>query len=133
MFHKFEPQRLAQMKLVNTAGQGCDKVETYTQNHHGQEVEVQWLPEYQLAKVIAVKGKKQSMVWSLTELNINSKEVFEQFAMWDNYHLTDYVDIGDNESDPFLAKMINMGFVQSGASGFYDSKGNQLSGHGHHH
>ena len=133
LFHKFEPQRLAQMKLVNTAGQGCDKVETYTQNHQGQEVEVQWLPEYQLAKVIAVKGKNQSMVWSLTELNIDSKEVSEQFAMWDNYHLTDYVDIGDNESDPFLAKMINMGFVQGGASGFYDSKGNQLSGHGHHH
>jgi hypothetical protein len=26
-----------------------------------------------------------------------------------------------------------MGFVQGGASGFYDAKGNQLAGHGHHH
>lgn len=133
LFHKFEPQRLTQMKLVNTSGQGCDKVETYTQSQQGQEIEVQWLVQYQLAKTIVVKGNNKSVIWSLTELNTDAKEVSEQFAMWDNYHLTDYVDIGDNESDPFLAKMINMGFVQGGASGFYDSKGNQLSGHGHHH
>lgn len=133
LFHKFEPQHLTQMKLISTVGQGCDKVETYVQNHQGQEVEVQWLPEYQLAKTIKVTNKHKSMMWSLTELNTDDKQVLQQFAKWDNYHLTDYVDIGDNESDPFLAKMINMGFVQGGASGFYDSKGNQLSGHGHHH
>ena len=57
-----------------------------------------------------------------------------QFAEWYNYQTTDYAYIGDNENDPFLAKMINQGFVEHGASGFYDAQGNQLQGsHKHHH
>ena len=133
LFHKFAPQRLASMQLIQTQGVGCNKVEFYQQDTKGQTVEVEWLPEYQIAKRVSVQSKANSSALLLTELVTDSKIVAKQFAHWDSYYLTDYVDIGDNESDPFLSKMINMGFVQGGASGFYDSKGNQLSGHGHSH
>lgn len=133
LFHKFSPQRLAKMKLKSSVGQGCNIVETYSETNHGELVEVQWLPKYQIAKHIKVEADKTTLTWNLTELSADKEKVKQQFVLWDNYYLTDYVDVGDNESDPFLAKMINMGFVQGGASGFYDSKGNKLGGHGHSH
>lgn len=133
LFHKYAPNQLAAMKLEGSAGQGCNLIETYRKTEQGQTVEVKWLPQYQIAKSIKVNASNNTLSWELVELTANQDKVEQQFAKWDNYYLTDYVDIGDNESDPFLAKMINMGFVQGGASGFYDAKGNQLGGHGHHH
>ncbi|MFT6897794.1 MAG: hypothetical protein ACJA13_002205 [Paraglaciecola sp.] len=44
----------------------------------------------------------------------------------------DVSDIGDDHSDPFLIKMVTLGFIEHGASGFYDDKGNALEG-AHHH
>lgn len=133
LFHKISPRQLANMTLQSSSGQGCNLTETYSKTEHGKTVEVKWLPQYQIAKSIKVETKQNTLSWRLTKLEPNVAKVNQQFAHWDKYYLTDYVDIGDNESDPFLAKMINMGFVQGGASGFYDAQGNQLGGHGHHH
>ena len=49
-----------------------------------------------------------------------------------DYQTTDYADIGDSESDPFLRKMINLGFVEHGSSGMYDAQGNDIGGEHHH-
>ena len=133
LYHRFDPSQLTNMTLVDSLGQGCEKVETYEFNNKDKQIEVKWRPSLKLATSILVTSGKSKMSWLLQQINFDTKLVNEQFASWDDYYLTDYVDIGDNESDPFLAKMINMGFVQSGASGFYDSQGNQLSGHGHKH
>ena len=46
-----------------------------------------------------------------------------------SYGTTDYTNIGDNESDPFLISMINLGFIEDHAHGFYDSKGNIMGNH----
>jgi hypothetical protein len=54
------------------------------------------------------------------------------FALRDDYRTIDYADIGDSEDDPFVRKMIRMGFVSHGASGFYDEHGHALDG-GHNH
>ena len=54
------------------------------------------------------------------------------FALWQQYELTDYADIGDNESDPFLAKMINLGFIQDTHPGFYNSQGQAIGGRHQH-
>ena len=56
----------------------------------------------------------------------------QKFAVWDRYQTTDYADVGDNESDPMLAKMIKLGFISHGASGFYHADGTQIES-GHHH
>ncbi len=46
--------------------------------------------------------------------------------------MTDYSDVGDNESDPFVRKMINMGFVSLGTLGVYNLNGQVIDGvHGH--
>ena len=41
-------------------------------------------------------------------------------------------DIGDDHTDPFLTNMVNQGFIEAGASGFYDQNGNAI-GEGHRH
>ncbi len=48
--------------------------------------------------------------------------------------MTDCADIGDNESDPFLLKMINQVDIEHGSAGFYDSKRMSLdASHSHQH
>jgi len=62
------------------------------------------------------------------------KKIEEFFRIRGSYQTTDYADIGDNESDPFLLKMMNLGFIKHGASGFYDAQGHALKKrHNHHH
>ncbi len=84
----------------------------------------------------SVKQPQRTM--SLAKLSFG-KQAFEAMqAQLTHYPLTDFADVGDNEADPFLAKMINQGFVAHGASGFYDANGTPLSGghthqHGHSH
>ena len=49
------------------------------------------------------------------------------------YDTTDFSDIGDNESDPFFRKMINLGFLTHNEANIIDAHGNHLelahSGH----
>lgn len=49
--------------------------------------------------------------WILERVIEDEAEVRKMFRQWDDYETTDYADIGDNESDPFLMRMINMGFL----------------------
>jgi hypothetical protein len=65
--------------------------------------------------------------WQLAEVTYDNKMIQQQLDTFSAYQSTDFADIGDNESDPFFRKMINLGFIEHSASGFYDSEGNSLS------
>lgn len=72
--------------------------------------------------------------WVLVGLETDQAIIKDRFAAWDSHETTDFADIGDNESDPFLMRMITLGFISHGASGFYDASGNMISsGTGHYH
>lgn len=125
---------LASMTHQKSTGGGCELTEYYTKQQGESKIELSWLANQKLLKSIRISTPGYSREIVLTASNHNQQEVQAQFAKWDSYQTTDYADIGDNESDPFLAKMINQGFVEHGASGFYDAQGNQLQGsHKHHH
>ncbi len=125
---------LASMTRQKTTGKGCEQTEYYTQQQGQSKLELSWLANQQLLKSMRISTPSYSREIILTAAHYNQQQVKAQFAMWDSYQTTDYADIGDNESDPFLAKMINLGFVEHGASGFYDAQGNQLKGaYKHHH
>jgi len=69
---------------------------------------------------------------AISEFKMDQKVVNDVFSQLNDYQSTDYADIGDNEADPFLRKMIRLGFVEHGASGFYDANGHaQKSDHVH--
>ena len=69
--------------------------------------------------------------WTLQDVNYNA-DTNTFFAKRESYQSTDYADIGDDHTDPFLTKMVNQGFIEAGASGYYDQHG-QAIGSSHTH
>ncbi|WP_352289120.1 hypothetical protein, partial [Psychrobacter sp. GW64-MNA-CIBAN-0177] len=84
--------------------------------------------QLKLVKTLRVSNKKSqvSTLLSLNNVSSNEQVIVAQFAKWDNFQTTDYADIGDNENDPFLAKMINLGFIEHSATGFYNQQGQAI-------
>ncbi|MCG7571757.1 hypothetical protein MHM89_17795 [Pseudoalteromonas sp. CNC9-20] len=123
-----------------TQGEGCGQEQHFEHQQNGYKMTLVWLPALQLVKqlVVAREDADHQDRWqqisrlTLQSYQLNPQQVQQQFAHWDRYQTTDYADVGDNEHDPFLAKMINQGFIEHGASGFYHSDGQAMSG-GHHH
>ncbi|WP_137221492.1 hypothetical protein [Shewanella sp. MEBiC00475] len=122
-----------QSTLIETTGQGCDKLEHYQQQTNTKTVDIWWFPAKKLVQsistVLSDKGESadKAINWQLTEVTYDNKMIQQQLDTFSAYQSTDFADIGDNESDPFFRKMINLGFIEHSASGFYDSEGNSLS------
>ena len=125
---------IEKMTLKKTQGTGCDEVKNYTYQEGENTYSLAFYSQTQLVKSFTVNNtKNQTMtLLSLNKVSYNKQQVTSQFAQWDRFQTTDYADIGDNENDPFLAKMINLGFIEHGATGFYNQQGKAIQG-GHHH
>lgn len=124
--------RIAAMKLVASNGQGCERSETYRFNTDKGHTELQWLPEQRLIQSLELVHGEHYEHWQLLKVSRDTAAIAKYFNQRFSYQTTDYADIGDNESDPFLMNMIRLGFIKGGASGMYDADGHALSG-GHQH
>ena len=127
-------QLIEKMTLKKTQGTGCDEVKNYTYQEGENTYTLAFYSQTQLVKSFSVNNTKNQTITllSLNNVSYNKQQVTSQFAQWDRFQTTDYADIGDNENDPFLAKMINLGFIEHGATGFYNQQGKAIQG-GHHH
>ena len=123
---------IAQMTLISEQGEGCEQMKTYQIVQGDTKIKLVWLANKKLLSAMSIIKPHLTQTLTLTKVDFNKAVVQQQFANWDSYQTTDYADIGDNEGDPFLAKMINLGFIEHGASGFYDANGKALAG-GHSH
>jgi len=123
---------IASMQLDATHGEGCDKLEIYLLKRGDTSITLEWLPNQQLVKSFKEQNPSRTIVWELQETITGADEVRAAFSTRAAYQTTDYADIGDNESDPFFLKMMNLGFIAHGASGFYDADGHRLDGHHQH-
>ncbi|MCL1138985.1 hypothetical protein [Shewanella pneumatophori] len=127
-----QPAKPNQLQAAGNIDLTCQQVTHYQGAQHNQQLKLAWLSELALpANMIMLQGEQQ-LNFQLVELApLSSAEFAEHIA---NYRDMDFADVGDNESDPFIAQMIHQGFIQHGSSGFYDSHGNALSsGAGHQH
>jgi len=122
--------KLMQKKSVK--GKGCKKTAYYTLKSNNKIINLNWLTQQRLVKSYSETSDSSKIKWELVRITTDKKQINDIFSARSNYQTTDYADIGDNESDPFLMKMINLGFVEHGASGFYDAKGNTLKAHHQH-
>ena len=146
---EFEPTRLTQnawsnkyqlisddllekMTLLETQGKGCEAIKHYQFSRKGISIDLWWQPTIKLAHKIIYSESQAITTWTVSNFTLAAKNIEEAFIKTQKYQTTDYADIGDNESDPFLRKMIHLGFVDSGGGGFYDDKGNQLLNKHHH-
>lgn len=126
---------LRELQLVRTYDdEQFGKVEVLSKQATENRFTVEWLPELSLVKSITNDSAQSKETWVLHSVSSDAQHVEQQWQAWAGYYLTDYADIGDNESDPFLMQMINLGFVEEAASGFYNDKGQPIKGqHSHHH
>ena len=68
------------------------------------------------------------MHWQQQSLSHEQADINAFFASRYGYQTTDYADIGDDHTDPFLTNMVHQGFIEAGASGFYNASGEALEG-----
>ena len=120
------------MQRHAVTGEGCDKVEKYSLDSKGSRIELEWLPNQQLIKNMKVFKKDVTLQWNLENIVKDVARVKQFFLTRNQYQTTDYIDIGDNESDPFLSKMIHLGFTKHGSSLVYETEGRSLSSHSQH-
>ncbi|WJG10641.1 hypothetical protein [Aliiglaciecola sp. LCG003] len=124
---------LNSMTKVSQTGQGCDVVETYQLKSENTQLSISWKPDIALVTKYELKKGMHTERWQLQQLIQSSEPVTALFSRVDQYQTTDFADIGDDHTDPFLTKMVTLGFIEKGASGFYDDKGNPLRADHQHH
>jgi hypothetical protein len=120
-------------KFTTTAvtNEGCNRLETKQFSKDGLLMDITWFPELRLVSRFTIKQKDADSIvesWSLKRLTLSNNQITPFFKSRYAYYATDYADIGDDHTDPFLTKMMNLGFIEQGASGFYDTKGNPMAG-----
>ena len=116
--------------LQNSMNEGCGRIETKTFSNDELTMKITWFPELSLINSFAITEKKTDSIvesWSLKSVDLSGEQITPFFKSRYDYFATDYADIGDDHTDPFLTKMMNLGFIEHGASGFYDTNGNPMA------
>lgn len=131
-FQLLSQHTIEAMTLTKTSDEHCEQQQTRTsKNKHGT-ITLEWLPKQRLIKTYNATSHGKKSLLQLESVEHDAQAINQYFATLEGFDTTDYADIGDMESDPFLSKMINLGFIEHGPSGFYDSEGNDI-GEDHHH
>ena len=128
---------LNKFTTIKISNEGCGRIEKKTYTNHKITMDLTWFSELRIVKTFTVKDALSGTVlesWSLQSVQLRSDEILNFFKSRHSYFSTDFADIGDDHTDPFLLKMMNLGFIEEGASGFYDIQGNAMidkKGHSH--
>ncbi len=120
------PSLLNNMRLVANFKKGCDARQQYENKKN--KITLRWLVNYKLVEKLKIRNDNEILSWKLIEIIEDSAQVKNVFTSHAKYKMTDYADVGDNEADPFLSKMINMGFVSHSASGIVNQNGQMIEG-----
>ncbi|WP_345852826.1 hypothetical protein [Shewanella algae] len=147
-FHLISPAALSQFEKGQSLQDSCFTRQSYSfkskshgesheENHshanksatEPQSLQLSWISELELPAEMTITQGEQRIVYRLSKLTPVSQESFKRLTS--GFQDLDFADVGDSESDPFIAKMITQGFIQHGSSGFYSADGQQLEG-GHH-
>ncbi|UZE95020.1 hypothetical protein [Alkalimarinus alittae] len=115
-----------------TEGSVCEGKTEYSHAFKTLSVQLEWLDQLQLAKIYTEESSTKTVKWELVDVINDKATIKAAFSLREDFKTTDYTDVGDNESDPFLMRMINLGHISHGASGFYDQSGKAI-GLGHKH
>jgi hypothetical protein len=129
---------LAQSSLISSQGEGCELTETRLVSTNKALYKIVYKPHQKSLLKLDIKSLNDEHVietWSLQNAQYDPQATKTWFAELAQYQSTDYADIGDDHSDPFLTKMVSIGFIEAGASGHYhafeDNKINSVGSHQH--
>lgn len=124
---------LARMEKVDEKGQGCNIRQRYELKNSHTSLTLIWDPNLLLVTSFEQQRGNVSQQWTLKKVSGAAKDIEPFLAQLDTFQTTDYADIGDDHTDPFLTKMVTLGFIEPGSSGFYNEHGQALEGQHQHH
>lgn len=136
---EFLPNSEADLDLIRHAEQGfefdkhCLATRYFDLTTKERKMDVFWLEHFKLAKKVSLEANGRLLEWKLNKLIFDKATISSQFSQRADYKMTDYDDIGDNESDPFLLKMVNLGFKPRLPPVPYQSHGNSEIQMDHQH
>lgn len=110
VFQLVAAPKLKDMQLIKQKNSGCQLELHYALKTKQVEYQVVWLPNLQLVKLFEQKNTTLTHRWMLTDYQTDTATITSLFNAYASYQSTDYADVGDSESIPFLAAMINQGF-----------------------
>lgn len=113
IFHLVAIPDLNKMQLVEQKNSGCQLEQHYIHKTKTSTYQLVWLPNLELVKFFELKSASLTRQWSLTNYQGTVEQITALFTQYSRFQSTDYADVGDNESTPFLAAMINQGFSAS--------------------
>ncbi|MCW8878711.1 MAG: hypothetical protein OQJ89_11070 [Kangiellaceae bacterium] len=126
---------LEKLELKATKNDGCYTWSERAGAEKSSKVDIIWLEKVKLPKELTVDRGNIIEHWQLIDIEKDIQVVKRVFTQREKYQLTDYADIGDNESDPFLLKMLKIGFVSSSSPLESKQKSTRImkSSHDHSH
>lgn len=127
LYHMVSPALLTHMNKTQLKQHTCFEAQGFEGKVNGMDSQVDWIASVALPQQF-ILGDVLS--FKLLTVEPYSHEAF--LTLTQGYQDLDFADVGDSESDPFIAKMINQGFIEHGSSGFYDSQGHAIESQGHH-
>lgn len=90
------------------SGSGCDEVAQYRNSGY----QIDYLAAYQLPKSMTFYlNGKPTVSYRLNKIGA-SADFKGLMNSYQRYRSLDFADIGDSEADPFVRRMINMGFIE---------------------
>lgn len=128
---------LNKFTTTKVRNEDCNRLETKTYTNRQITMHLTWFSELRIVNTFSIKDKQSGTTlesWSLQSIQLSSDQIVPFFNTRHGYLATDFADIGDDHTDPFLTNMMNLGFIEFGASGFYDTQGNAMTdnkGHAH--
>ncbi len=132
-FHLLSEVERQKLTLHKTEKSACFTQQYLQGGDEPTKIDVTWLKEISLPQSITIEQGENGLNYQLIQLSPFKQSQYSQLTS--GYRDIDFADVGDNESDPFIAKMITQGFIQHGSSGFYSADGKQIESthHNHHH
>lgn len=124
-FHLVSPELKSTLQQGKNTQRSCFEVSQYHGEQAGQTITLEWINSLSMPYLLTLAQGTASTTYRLIQVHSITNEQVN--ALTQGYKDLDFADVGDSESDPFIAKMITQGFIQHGNSGFYDSNGNPIS------
>ena len=110
------------LTVVAAERDACGRQHHYAGGNDAQTIDVWAYADSGLVTALTVRpaeseSAKPLMTYRLAAVEGDSEAARARVARWRGYQSTDFADIGDNESDPFLQRMIHQGFIEHAGHG----------------
>ncbi|MCL1090697.1 hypothetical protein L2744_14060 [Shewanella profunda] len=133
LYHVVSPKLQTHMVKTQVQQLGCFETQGFAGKVNGLESQLLWIDTIGLPYQFTLGATQPNLDYKLVIVEPFSGDAYS--ALTQDFQDIDFADVGDSESDPFIAKMINQGFIEHGSSGFYNSEGQAIEaqgGHGNH-